>query len=57
MTILPPSERGMRRLFRILLLAAMVLVAAGFVAETRWLLLTGAWVLIAALLIELVYRP
>ncbi|CAL9672458.1 hypothetical protein SUDANB174_07562 [Streptomyces sp. enrichment culture] len=47
----------MRRLFRTLLLAAMVLVAAGFVAETRWLLLTGAWVLIAALLIELVYRP
>lgn len=55
--VLPRSERGMRRLFRVLLLAATVLVAVGFIAGTLWLLVAGAWVLIAALLIELIYRP
>jgi hypothetical protein len=41
----------MRRLFHTLLLTT------GALTENLWLLGTGAWTLIAALLIDLVYRP
>ncbi|MCT7353071.1 hypothetical protein N4P33_12925 [Streptomyces sp. 15-116A] len=40
-----------------LLGAAFTLVTAGIVADWWWLVGIGAWVLIAAGLLEMVYRP
>ncbi|WP_395573973.1 hypothetical protein [Streptomyces sp. BK79] len=51
MTVLPRTPRGMKRLFHTLLLTTATLT------ENLWLLGTGAWTLITALLIDLVYRP
>lgn len=51
------ADRGMRRLFRVLLLTAVALVAGGVLTETLWLLGIGAWVMIAAGLLEMIYRP
>ncbi|MCC9156354.1 hypothetical protein LZP81_16095 [Streptomyces parvulus] len=53
----PYSDRGMKRLFYALLLAAAAVFAAGLLTDALWLLGIGAWTLIAALLVELVYRP
>ncbi|MFD4693114.1 hypothetical protein [Streptomyces sp. NPDC058463] len=47
----------MKRLFYALLSAAMVLIATGFLTESLWLLGIGAWMLIGALLIDMIYRP
>ena len=57
MIVLPRSDRGMKRLFHALLSAALVLIVVGFLAESLWLLGIGAWMLIGALLIEMIYRP
>jgi hypothetical protein len=47
----------MRRLFHVLLLAAVALITAGVLTEALGLLGIGAWVLIAAGLLEMIYRP
>ncbi|MFE6041244.1 hypothetical protein [Streptomyces sp. NPDC056452] len=47
----------MKRLLHALLSAATVLIVVGFLAESLWLLGIGAWMLIGALLIEMIYRP
>lgn len=49
--------RGLRRIEYALALAAVVLAAAGALSGTLWLLGIGAWALIAAALIEMIYRP
>lgn len=51
------ADRGMRRLFHVLLLTAVALVVVGVLTEALWLLGIGAWVLIAAGLLEMIYRP
>lgn len=56
-TVLPSGDRGMRRLLHALLLATPVLLTVGFLTDMLWLLGIGAWTLIAALLIEVIYRP
>ncbi|MFB7655209.1 MULTISPECIES: hypothetical protein [unclassified Streptomyces] len=53
----PGGDRGMKRLFYALLLAAATVFAVGLLTDALWLLGIGAWTLIAALLVELVYRP
>ncbi|MER7057749.1 MULTISPECIES: hypothetical protein [unclassified Streptomyces] len=55
--VLPRSDRGMRRLVLALLLAAAVLLTAGVLTETLWLLGIGAWTLIGALFMEWIHRP
>ncbi|MFD4259669.1 hypothetical protein ACFWR9_19090 [Streptomyces sp. NPDC058534] len=47
----------MKRIFYVLLLAAAAMFAVGLLTDAFWLLGIGAWTLIAALLVELVYRP
>ncbi|WP_432080968.1 hypothetical protein [Streptomyces sp. WAC 04229] len=47
----------MKRLFHALLAAAAAVFAVGLLTDALWLLGIGAWTLIAALLVELVYRP
>ncbi|MGE9280287.1 hypothetical protein ACP4B2_17370 [Streptomyces rochei] len=51
-----PDHR-MRRIEHALLLTALLLGTAGALSETMWLLGIAAWVLIAAGLIEMIYRP
>ncbi|MDQ0794246.1 hypothetical protein [Streptomyces sp. B1I3] len=48
---------GMRRAEHALLLVMVVLGTAGVLIESIWLLGLAAWALIAAGLIEMVYRP
>lgn len=48
---------GMRRVEHALLLVTVVLATAGVLIESIWLLGLAAWALIAAGLIEMVYRP
>ncbi|MDX3179735.1 hypothetical protein PV334_00440 [Streptomyces sp. ME02-7008A-1] len=57
MIVLPGSDRGTKRILRTFLLAATVLIVVGPLTEALWLLGIGAWMLIGALLIELIYRP
>ncbi|WP_158520050.1 hypothetical protein [Streptomyces ambofaciens] len=57
MTVLPSGDRDMRRLLHALLLATPVLLTVGFLTDMLWLLGIGAWTLIVALLIEVIYRP
>ncbi|MER7897463.1 hypothetical protein ABTX62_15420 [Streptomyces sp. NPDC096046] len=47
----------MRRIEYTLFLAAALLGTAGVISDTFWLLGIGAWALIAAGLIEMIYRP
>ncbi|MFC7894878.1 hypothetical protein [Streptomyces sp. NPDC057381] len=47
----------MRRTEHTLLLTATLLGTAGLFSDTLWLLGLGAWALIAAGLIEMIYRP
>ncbi|MFH9571872.1 hypothetical protein [Streptomyces sp. NPDC017230] len=47
----------MRRIEYTLFLAAVLLGIAGVISDTLWLLGVGAWALIAAGLIEMIYRP
>ncbi|MFI6808111.1 hypothetical protein ACIBO6_24360 [Streptomyces luteogriseus] len=51
------TDQGMKRTFYALLLTATALFATGVFTGTLWLLGIGAWVLIGAFLIEMIYRP
>ncbi|MDJ0463831.1 hypothetical protein [Streptomyces sp. H27-C3] len=50
-------ESGMRRIVIALTLSAVALVAAGGLTDRMWLLGLGVWALIAAFMIEMIYRP
>ncbi|MFJ5830675.1 hypothetical protein [Streptomyces sp. NPDC093089] len=47
----------MRRLSRTLFVGASLTSAVGLALDSMWLLAAGAWQLIAAILLELLYRP
>jgi general stress protein CsbA len=49
--------RGVRRTQYVLLLLMAALATAGFLTESMWLMRLAAWALIAAGLIEMIYRP
>ncbi|MEW1906583.1 MULTISPECIES: hypothetical protein [unclassified Streptomyces] len=51
------ADRSMRRCSVALALGALLLGALGVTAGSVWVLGVGAWLLIAAVLLELVYRP
>ena len=51
------SERGTRRAVNATMLIAVALIALGGSTDTWWVLGVGVWVLIAAFLTELIYRP
>lgn len=51
------ADHHVRRRSVTLTSGAFVAIAVGVVADTMWLLGGGAWLLIAAILLELVYRP
>ncbi|MFI6423330.1 hypothetical protein ACIBG6_38875 [Streptomyces sp. NPDC050842] len=51
------ADSRMRRMSLSLASAALPVSVLGVVYGTMWLLGVGAWFLIAAILIELVYRP
>jgi len=53
----PGFTRGLKRTEYNLFLAAVLLIAAGAVSDSWWLIGGGAWALIAAGLIEMIYRP
>ncbi|MFD4350322.1 hypothetical protein ACFWQ6_36550 [Streptomyces coelicoflavus] len=57
MPVLPRSDRGLRRLLCAMLLTAAALLGAGILTDAVWLLGIGAWVLIAAVLVEMALRP
>ncbi|MEE1942277.1 hypothetical protein V1L54_23225 [Streptomyces sp. TRM 70361] len=50
-------DRGVRRVVLALLAVSAALIAAGFLLDLIWLFVTGAWVLIAAGSLEMIYRP
>ncbi|MFF8612359.1 hypothetical protein [Streptomyces sp. NPDC015350] len=52
-----PADHQVRRLSVILAVGAVLVSGSGVAADSMWLLGTGAWLLIAAILLELVYRP
>lgn len=49
--------RGVRRTEYALFLAAVLLIPAGAVSDSWWLIGVGAWALIAGGVIEMLYRP
>ncbi|WP_188268751.1 MULTISPECIES: hypothetical protein [unclassified Streptomyces] len=51
------ADRRVRRVSTVLALGAVAGSGLGAVAESIWLLGAGAWLLISAVLLELVYRP
>ncbi|MCX5388847.1 hypothetical protein [Streptomyces sp. NBC_00094] len=51
------ADSRMRRMSLSLAAAALPVSVLGVAYDTMWLLGVGAWFLIAAVLIELVYRP
>ncbi|MFE5833435.1 hypothetical protein ACFQ67_23100 [Streptomyces sp. NPDC056488] len=51
------ADRSMRRRSVTLAFGALLLGALGVTAGNVWVLGVGAWLLIAAVLVELVYRP
>lgn len=53
----PGFTRGLQRTEYVLFLAAVLLITAGAVSDSWWLIGGGAWALIAAGLIEMIYRP
>lgn len=53
----PVSARNVRRIECALFLGAVVAVTVGALIDTLWLLGIGAWALIGAGLIEMIYRP
>ncbi|MFJ3635091.1 hypothetical protein [Streptomyces sp. NPDC090112] len=57
MTIDWLPDRGIRRTVRTLAASGVTLVAVGAVLDAMWLLGIGVWGVIAALGIEIVYRP
>ncbi|MFD9030309.1 hypothetical protein ACFVZW_03940 [Streptomyces sp. NPDC059567] len=52
-----PVDRRVRRMSMALAVAAVLLSALGAVGDSMWLMGAGAWLLIAAILLDLVYRP
>ncbi|MFD0140901.1 MULTISPECIES: hypothetical protein [unclassified Streptomyces] len=52
-----PTDSRMRRMSLSLAAAALAVSVLGVAYDALWLLGVGAWLLIAAVLIELVYRP
>ncbi|MEU3431723.1 hypothetical protein [Streptomyces gardneri] len=52
-----PADRRMRRMSLSLAATALPVSVLGVAYGSLWLLGVGAWLLIAAFLIELVYRP
>ncbi|MFB6559125.1 MULTISPECIES: hypothetical protein [unclassified Streptomyces] len=57
MTTRSRPDRGVRRTVLVLAAAGLTLIAAGAALDALWLLGIGVWGVIAAMLIELVYRP
>ncbi|MFJ3974214.1 hypothetical protein [Streptomyces sp. NPDC090021] len=57
MTTRSRPDRGIRRTVVALGAAGLTVITAGAVLDALWLLGIGVWGLIAAMLIELVYRP
>ncbi|MFG2335404.1 hypothetical protein [Streptomyces yangpuensis] len=57
MTTRSRPDRGIRRTVLALGAAGLTVIAAGAVLDALWLLGIGVWGLIAAMLIELVYKP
>ncbi|MFB8245796.1 hypothetical protein ACFC5X_12200 [Streptomyces sp. NPDC055952] len=53
----PLGDLGMRSRITILMSGSVVLVTVGFITDWWWLIGIGAWMLIAAGLIEMIYRP
>ncbi|MFE7615988.1 hypothetical protein [Streptomyces sp. NPDC057496] len=52
-----PADHQVRRLSVMLAVGAVLVSGCGVAADSMWLLGTGAWLLIAAILLDLVYRP
>ncbi|MGW8762517.1 hypothetical protein ACWGN5_08465 [Streptomyces sp. NPDC055815] len=52
-----PAEIRMRRMSLSLAAAALPVCVLGVVQDVVWVLGVGAWLLVGAILIELVYRP
>ncbi|MFE5945344.1 hypothetical protein [Streptomyces sp. NPDC056480] len=52
-----PADSRVRRMSMSLAAAALPVCVLGVFHDALWLLGAGAWLLIAAFLIELVYRP
>ncbi|MEU6395467.1 MULTISPECIES: hypothetical protein [Streptomyces] len=50
-------DRGIRRAILALGAAGLTVIATGALLEALWLLGLGVWAVIAAMMIELVYRP
>ncbi|WP_162688391.1 MULTISPECIES: hypothetical protein [unclassified Streptomyces] len=57
MTIDWRPDRGIRRTVLVLGAAGLTLIATGAVLDVLWLLGIGVWGVIAAMMVELVYRP
>ncbi|MFJ2598730.1 hypothetical protein [Streptomyces erythrochromogenes] len=57
MTTRSRADRGIRRTVLALAAAGVTVIAAGAVLDALWLLGIGVWSVIAAMVIELVYRP
>ncbi|MFE5513076.1 hypothetical protein ACFQ9J_21330 [Streptomyces sp. NPDC056529] len=51
------GDRSMRRRSVTLAVGALLLGSLGVTAGSVWVLGVGAWLLIAAVILELVYRP
>ncbi|MGY4387905.1 fatty acid desaturase [Streptomyces sp. TE12347] len=56
-TISRRPDRAVRRTVLVLGAAGLTVIATGAILDALWLLGIGVWALIAAMVIELVYRP
>ncbi|MET9888477.1 hypothetical protein ABZZ20_36265 [Streptomyces sp. NPDC006430] len=50
-------DRGIRQTVLALGAAGLTVIASGALLDALWLLAVGVWAVIAAMVIELVYRP
>ncbi|MGW0750649.1 hypothetical protein [Streptomyces sp. NPDC002587] len=57
MTTRSRADRGIRRTVLALGVAGLTVIATGAVLDALWLLGIGGWGVIAAMVLELVYRP
>ncbi|MFJ6479738.1 MULTISPECIES: hypothetical protein [unclassified Streptomyces] len=57
MTTRSRPDRTVRRAVLVLAAAGLTLIATGAALDALWLLGIGVWAVIAAIVIELVYRP
>ncbi|MER6254601.1 hypothetical protein ABT224_24915 [Streptomyces sp. NPDC001584] len=57
MTTRSHADRGIRRTVLALVATGLPLIATGAALDALWLLGIGVWGVIAAIVIELVYRP